>query len=100
MKHIKGATFEHIALFQTAPGTWVGWTAKAQVRSMQGNLYEELTCTWLDPDTTLNLKLLGTDQSKWSPGEARLAIKFTRDTDSYVRITDPITLYVEEAMVF
>lgn len=100
MKHIKGATFEHIALFSTEPGAWVGWTPRAQVRGLQGTLYEELECSWNDPETTLHLKLLGTDQSKWLPGEARFAIKFTRNSDGYVRVTDQVTIYIEEAMVF
>lgn len=100
MKHILGSTFEHVALFSTDPGTWVGWTARAQVRGMQGALYEELECSWNDPTTTQYLKLLGTDQSKWRVGPARFAIKFTRNTDSYVRITEQITFDVEEGMVF
>jgi hypothetical protein len=68
-------------------GYFVGWVTRCQVRGEQGELISEVTCEWLDPLTTRDLKLRVADTTMWNVGRAFIDVQFTRTSDGEVMST-------------
>ena len=87
--HKVGDSFTRLLEIPTAfgDGYFIDWTAKSQVRGEQGQLISEVTCEWLDPLTTRNLKLRVADTTAWEVGLAFIDVQFTRTSDGEVMST-------------
>ena len=87
--HKVGDSFTRLLAIPSAfsDGYFADWTAKSQVRGEQGELVSEVTCEWLDPMTTRNLKLRVADTTRWAVGRVFIDVQFTRTSDGEVMST-------------
>lgn len=103
-EHKRGDTFDRLVDIPTvdgdlgyADGYFVGWTPAAQIRRHQapgpntaplGEAIATLTCAWVDPLTTRQLRITSSGPTPdWPLGPAEVDVQFTRDSDGYVLST-------------
>lgn len=86
MEHKRGDSFDYVTTVpDTFPdGYFAGWTVASQVRNpSSGALIANLEPSWVDPDTTRQLRLLKIDTSTWPVGKAEFDVQFTRTSDGF-----------------
>jgi hypothetical protein len=96
-QHKAGDSYARLLTIPTefADGYFVGWTPKSQIRTPEGALVAECTCTWLDAATTRHLQLVVVNTSAWPVGQTvQTDVQFTRTSDGFVLSTTTATLRV------
>lgn len=89
--HKRGDSFERLV---TIPPEWpnghfVDWVVASQVRDGNGKLLADLTCEWVDPLTTRELRISVVSTTTWPVGiTAELDVQFTRNSDGWVQSTE------------
>lgn len=88
--HKRGDSFSRLITIppDLADGHFVGWLVAAQVRDASGVLLGDLTCEWLDQQTTRELRVTALTTTDWRVGRAELDVQFTRATDGWVQSTE------------
>ncbi len=88
--HKRGDSFSRLITIPAdlADGHFVGWTMAGQVRDEAGNLLATLTCAWVDPQTTRDLRVTVLSTTAWPVGAAELDVQFTRTSDGWVQSTE------------
>jgi hypothetical protein len=87
--HKRGDSFSRLITLPVsiADGHFVGWDMVSQVRNSTGGLLASLTCEWVDPDLTREIRLTCIDTTSWPLGPASLDVQFTRVSDGWVTST-------------
>lgn len=94
MRHKIGDTFLYlVTLNGVAPGEFADYTPSCQIRSLTGDLWNTLTCTWVDPVVATQVQITTSDFSKWKAGQAQFDVQF-KNAAGFVRSTDTVTFQV------
>lgn len=97
---VKGDSFQEIIIMPDSypDGYFSDRTIKSQMKTSSGIFMSEITCTWVDPTTTRHLMVTVTDTSSWKIGSAEFDVKFTRESDGFVKRTRPIQIYISRGV--
>lgn len=90
----RGDSFDQIVPISEAfsEGSFkTGFTITAQIRTKKYNkLISDLSCTFLDPDTTRYLRLMQMNTSTWPLGEAVVDVQFVITDTGYTFSSESI----------
>lgn len=88
--HKRGDSFSRLIDLpaELPDGHFVGWAPSCQVRDGNNTLLSDLTCDWVDAETTRQLRVKTIVTTHWPVGQAEMDVQFVRSSDGWTVSTN------------